>query len=123
MLVTLAGQRQLILVTATRVIGLTVEEGALLWEYPWVTDFDVNATQPVLTGEDTFMISAGYGHGAALAGSAEGGRGHGLADLELADDDVDVVASPISMDAISQCDCATAITLRTGVNISKMMST
>jgi outer membrane protein assembly factor BamB len=75
MLVTLAGRRQLILVTAARVIGLTVEDGTLLWEYPWVTDHDINATQPVITGKDTFMISAGYGHGAALLKIAPVGDG------------------------------------------------
>ena len=47
MLVTLAGKRQLLVVTAKRMVGLGVEDGALLWEYPWTTEYDVNASQPL----------------------------------------------------------------------------
>jgi outer membrane protein assembly factor BamB len=65
-LVTLAGQRQLLVVTAERVVGLTVGEGELLWDYPWTTSYDVNAAQPLLVDAGRFYISAGYGHGAAL---------------------------------------------------------
>ena len=36
MLVELAGVRQILVVTADRAAGLTVEDGTLLWEYPWV---------------------------------------------------------------------------------------
>lgn len=66
MLVTLAGKRQLLVVSARRAMGLTVEDGTLLWDYPWSTDFDINVAQPILLGENRFFISAGYGHGAAL---------------------------------------------------------
>ena len=66
MLVTLAGQQQVLAVSAQRAMGLTVEEGELLWDYPWTTSYDVNAAQPILTGPDTFMLSAGYSHGAEL---------------------------------------------------------
>ena len=38
MLVTLGGLRQILVVSARRAMGLTVEEGRLLWEYPWVTN-------------------------------------------------------------------------------------
>jgi outer membrane protein assembly factor BamB len=66
MLVTLGGRRQIITVTAVRAVGLTPEDGALLWEYPWVTEYDVNASQPILTGPNRIFISTGYGHGAAV---------------------------------------------------------
>jgi outer membrane protein assembly factor BamB len=65
MLVTLAGERQIVAVTAQRAVGLTTN-GTLLWEYPWTTEYDINAAQPVITGPDTFILSAGYGHGSAL---------------------------------------------------------
>jgi outer membrane protein assembly factor BamB len=65
MLVTLAGQKQILVVTAHRAVGLTVD-GKLLWEYPWTTSYDINAAQPVIVGPDRFILSAGYGHGAAL---------------------------------------------------------
>lgn len=66
MLVTLGGRRQVITVSASRAVGLSPEDGALLWEYPWVTEYDVNASQPVVTGPNRFFISAGYGHGGAV---------------------------------------------------------
>lgn len=65
MLVMLAGERQIVTITATRTVGLTTS-GKLLWEYPWATEYGINASQPVITGPDTFILSAGYGHGAAL---------------------------------------------------------
>jgi outer membrane protein assembly factor BamB len=63
---TLAGKRQLIVVSATRAMGLTIEEGRLLWEFPWRTSYDINAAQPLVVGDNRVYISAGYGHGAAL---------------------------------------------------------
>ncbi|MBL8177530.1 MAG: PQQ-like beta-propeller repeat protein [Bryobacterales bacterium] len=66
MLVTLDGKRQILTVTAKRAVGLDVETGKLLWEYPWVTQYDVNASQPVVVGSDQVLLSAGYGHGSGL---------------------------------------------------------
>ena len=67
MLVELAGVRQILVVTAARVLGLTVENGALLWEHPWVTSSGPpNISMPVVVGEDRVFLSAGYGHGGAL---------------------------------------------------------
>ncbi len=66
MLVTLYGKRQILAVTASRAIGLDPENGALLWEFPWQTDHDINSALPVVIDESHFLISAGYGHGAAL---------------------------------------------------------
>ena len=66
MLVTLAGVRQILVVSATRAAGLTVDEGRLLWEYPWATQDGINAAQPLLLGDNRVFLSAGYGHGAAV---------------------------------------------------------
>lgn len=66
MWVTLAGQPQILIVSAKRLMGLSAEDGSLLWDYPWITDYDVNVAQPILVGQDRVFISAGYGHGAAL---------------------------------------------------------
>ena len=74
MLVTLAGQRQILIVTATRAVGLTLE-GKLLWEYPWSTEYDINASQPVIVDADRFILSAGYGHGAAMVRVSKAGAG------------------------------------------------
>ena len=76
MLVELAGVRQILVVTASRAAGLTVEDGTLLWEYPWVTSTGPpNISMPVVIGGDRLFLSAGYGHGGALIDIAEtGGR-------------------------------------------------
>ncbi len=66
MLVTLAGRRQILVVSARRAMGVTVDDGTLLWEYPWTTSYDANIAQPVLLGQDRVFLSAGYGHGAAV---------------------------------------------------------
>jgi outer membrane protein assembly factor BamB len=74
MLATLAGQRQLIVVSAERVMGVTVEEGKLLWDYPWKTEYDVNAAQPIIVDDTHLFVSAGYDHGAALIQIAREGE-------------------------------------------------
>jgi outer membrane protein assembly factor BamB len=66
MLVELAGRRQIVVVSASRVVGLAPENGALLWEYPWNTDMGINVSQPVMVDRNRFFISSGYGKGAAL---------------------------------------------------------
>jgi outer membrane protein assembly factor BamB len=72
----LAGREQLLVVTAERVVGLDPEGGDLLWEYPWVTSYDVNSVEPLLLGSDRFFISSGYGHGAAVLEIGRGKDGY-----------------------------------------------
>lgn len=76
MLATIAGQRQILVITAGRLVALTPEAGTLLWEYPWPTANDINASQPViLSPGNRVLLSSGYGHGAALLEvTAENGR-------------------------------------------------
>lgn len=66
MLVTLAGKRQIVVVSATRIVGLAVEDGSLLWESGWNTDMGINVSQPIVIDANRFFISSGYGKGAAL---------------------------------------------------------
>ncbi|HXU08053.1 MAG TPA: PQQ-binding-like beta-propeller repeat protein [Blastocatellia bacterium] len=66
MLVTLAGKRQILMVTSNRVVGLAPEDGALLWEASWNTDMGINVSQPIVVDASRFFISSGYGKGAAL---------------------------------------------------------
>jgi outer membrane protein assembly factor BamB len=66
MLVTLAGRRQLVVVSAQRLMGLTPEKGELLWESPWRTEYDINASQPLVVGDDRVFFSSSYGTGGAL---------------------------------------------------------
>ena len=75
MLVTLAGVRQILVFSATRLMGLSPDRGDVLWEYPWRTDFGINAGQPIVLGEDRVFLSSGYGTGAAMIEvSATGSR-------------------------------------------------
>ena len=66
-LATIGGRRQILIVTASRLVSLTPNAGELLWEYPWPTPNDINASQPViLSPGNRVLLSSGYGHGAAL---------------------------------------------------------
>ena len=64
--VTLAGRRQILAVSAGRMMGLAIEDGSLLWEFPWVTSGGGNISQPLVVDEQHVFISGGYGHGSAL---------------------------------------------------------
>jgi outer membrane protein assembly factor BamB len=66
MLVTLAGRRQILVVSASSVYGLAPEDGALLWNQSWDTDNGINVSQPIIVDNNRFFISSGYGKGAAL---------------------------------------------------------
>jgi outer membrane protein assembly factor BamB len=66
MLVTLGGVRQILVFAATRLMGVTPDRGELLWEFPWKTSYDVNASQPLLIGDNRVFVSTGYGTGAAV---------------------------------------------------------
>ncbi len=50
--------------------------GELLWQYPWPTANDINASQPaILPPGNRVLLSSGYGHGAALLEvTNDGGR-------------------------------------------------
>jgi outer membrane protein assembly factor BamB len=66
MLVTLAGVRQILVFSASRLMGITPNRGEVLWEYPWTTQYGVNAGQPLVIGDSRVFISTGYGAGAAV---------------------------------------------------------
>lgn len=74
MLVTLAGRRQIVVVSSSRVMGLVPEDGSVLWSYTWDTDMGINVSQPIMVAENRFFISAGYGKGAALVEVAGSGK-------------------------------------------------
>src|SRR4029434_4544959 len=75
MLVTLKGVRQLLVVSATRMMGVVPGSGTVLWEYPFATYNGINAAQPLVIGDNRVFVSASYGAGAAmleLSGGAQG---------------------------------------------------
>lgn len=66
MLVTIDDVKQVLVVSASRMMGLTTNGGTVLWDYPWVTMYDVNAAQPIVIGKNLVFISSGYDKGAAV---------------------------------------------------------
>lgn len=73
MLVTLAGRRQVLAVTARGVAGLAPEDGAVLWYFPWANSIGINVAQPIVVGPNRLFVSSGYGKGAALVEVSDAG--------------------------------------------------
>jgi outer membrane protein assembly factor BamB len=65
-LVNLAGQDQIIICAETRTLGLSIDDGKMLWEIPWrVLHNQMPIAQPVLLSTNRFLLSAGYFTGCA----------------------------------------------------------
>jgi outer membrane protein assembly factor BamB len=73
-LVSLNGVEQILVFSATRLMGITPDRGVVLWEYPWKTQYDVNASQPLVIGDNRVFVSTGYGTGAAVLEVAREGE-------------------------------------------------
>jgi outer membrane protein assembly factor BamB len=81
MIATLAGAPQLLVVSASRLMGLQPDTGALLWSQPWQTMQGINAAQPVVLPDDRVFYSSGYSVGAAVFGIQKSGGGFTAAPL------------------------------------------
>jgi outer membrane protein assembly factor BamB len=81
MVVTLAGRRQLLVVMATRAVGLDLADGRLLWEFAWKVSYDNNIAQPVLVGTNRLVLSAGYGTGAVCVEVKESPNGFAATEI------------------------------------------
>jgi outer membrane protein assembly factor BamB len=55
---TLAGVDQIVVVLATRVVGVSPDRGALLWEFPWPAGGGVHAAQPLAIGDNRVFVSS-----------------------------------------------------------------
>ena len=66
MLVTLLGVPQIVLFSSSRLVGLSADGSKELWEYPWPVMNGINATQPIVVGDNRLFLSSGYGAGAAV---------------------------------------------------------
>jgi outer membrane protein assembly factor BamB len=73
-LATLAGRRQIVWISAQRAVGLAPENGALLWEYPFPAQNDMNCSQPVVVDESSVLLSSSMGPGAALLQISKSGE-------------------------------------------------
>jgi outer membrane protein assembly factor BamB len=47
------------------VVAVKVKDGQELWRFPWKTQYDVNAADPILNGSKVF-VSSGYNHGGGV---------------------------------------------------------
>jgi outer membrane protein assembly factor BamB len=65
-LATLAGRRQIVWISAQRAVGVAPEDGALLWEYAFPAQNDMNCSQPVIVDESSVLLSSSMGPGAVL---------------------------------------------------------
>lgn len=59
------GQRGVAVFTGTGLVGQDPGTGRPLWQFPWDTQFGVNAADPIFSG-DTVFISSNYNRGGAL---------------------------------------------------------
>jgi outer membrane protein assembly factor BamB len=64
-LVSVGGTKQLIVLGGTAVYGMDPATGKMIWQEPWLTSYDVNATTPVYQ-EPKLFISTGYGRGCMM---------------------------------------------------------
>ncbi len=64
--VTLNGKKQLLDFAGDFLFGLEIADGKPLWSFPWEMSNDINASQPLVIGENRVFISSGYGKGCAL---------------------------------------------------------
>jgi outer membrane protein assembly factor BamB len=72
MLATIEGVRQILVLTASRVVGLTPDRGGLLWEFPW--PYEQNPPQPMILGDRVFISTSSGGGAVMLQLTREGDR-------------------------------------------------
>lgn len=65
------GRRLIMIFGARHLLATVAVSGKGAWSYPWKTNFDINAADPILDGNRVF-IASGYGHGCALLDFSEG---------------------------------------------------
>ncbi|MHC4289240.1 MAG: PQQ-binding-like beta-propeller repeat protein [Planctomycetota bacterium] len=59
------GKTYICLFAKDTVMGVEAQTGKISWSYPWKTNHDVNAADPIVVDNKVF-ITSGYGHGCAL---------------------------------------------------------
>jgi outer membrane protein assembly factor BamB len=66
MQVTLLGVPQFLVVSAERVLGLSLDRRDVLWGFPWDTSHDASTAQPIVIGDNRVFYSSGWGRGAIV---------------------------------------------------------
>lgn len=62
---TIGGQKCVVIAGAQEIFGLIASTGKVIWKKPWKTSYDINAADPIISG-DTMFVSSGYSTGCAL---------------------------------------------------------
>ena len=65
------GKRALAMFGSKQIFAVDPSTGKVLWWFPWVTDYDVNAADPVVSG-DLIFLSSGYGKGGGVIRFGQG---------------------------------------------------
>ncbi|HVU86973.1 MAG TPA: PQQ-binding-like beta-propeller repeat protein [Pirellulales bacterium] len=74
LLATLAGRRQIVIINRPNVAGHDPADGRILWTFDW-PEPNPKCAEPLVTGDDTVLVSAGYGIGSALLRIVPGSDG------------------------------------------------
>ena len=61
----IGSERCLAIMSRQSLVAVKAADGHEVWSYPWKTDYDVNAADPIVSGDKVF-ISSGYNHGGAV---------------------------------------------------------
>jgi outer membrane protein assembly factor BamB len=61
----IGSERYLAILSRQSLIAVQAADGHEVWSYPWKTEYDVNAADPIVDGDKVF-ISSGYNHGGAV---------------------------------------------------------
>jgi outer membrane protein assembly factor BamB len=61
MMATLLGRPQILIFDAAGLAGFDPSNGEQLWRVPWTSDFDINAAQPLVVGDNRIVISSQAG--------------------------------------------------------------
>jgi len=64
-LMTIDGKKTMLFFGENKLYGVDLKSGKELWSYPWQTKYDVNASDPLVIGNQIF-ITSGYRTGCAL---------------------------------------------------------
>ncbi len=62
---TMGGKKCVAMFVEKDLVALEAATGSQLWKFPWKTSYEVNAADPIISG-DTVFISSGYNRGCAL---------------------------------------------------------
>jgi len=60
-----SGQKCVALIVSREIVTLNPSTGAVIRRFPWKTNYDINAADPIISG-DAMFISSGYNHGCVL---------------------------------------------------------